>query len=69
MRSSFAEFKRQQHELRAKANEAVKKEIGPFNFEYDDDIESEVLDSKQVYSDLKELNMILGRTKGKNSPQ
>jgi len=35
--------------------------IGPFSFDYDDDIESEVLTSEQVYRDLKELDDILGK--------
>lgn len=37
------------------------KNIGPFSFDYDDDIESEVLTSEQVYRDLKELDDILGK--------
>lgn len=63
VRTSFADFKRIQVELKRKAIEASDKQIGPFNFEYDDDIESEVLFSDQVYSDLKELDEILGRSK------
>ena len=35
--------------------------IGPFNFDYDDACESDVLHSDQVYKDLKELEKILGK--------
>ncbi len=37
------------------------KQIGPFSFDYDDDCESDVLYSEQVYKDLKELDDILGK--------
>ena len=37
------------------------KQIGPFSFDYDDDCESDVLYSEQVYQDLKELDDILGK--------
>jgi hypothetical protein len=52
---TYDEFERQQAEAARKATEQVYQRIGPFSFDYDDDIESEVLDSKQVYDDLKEL--------------
>lgn len=42
--------------------EERERKIGPFKFDYDDDIESEVLYSEQVYKDLKELDDILGKT-------
>ena len=41
--------------------------IGPFSFDYDDDIESEVLTSEQVYRDLKELDDILGKNDANKS--
>lgn len=40
----------------AKINE---KKIGPFSFDIDDDIDTEVLTNEQVYDDLKELEDIL----------
>jgi hypothetical protein len=33
--------------------------IGPFSFDIDDDIDTEVLNNEQVYDDLKELKDIL----------
>ena len=33
--------------------------IGPFSFDIDDDIDTEVLNNEQVYDDLKELEDIL----------
>lgn len=44
-------------------NEKAKQDrnIGPFAFDFDDDIESEVLTSEQVYRDLKDLDDILGK--------
>lgn len=33
--------------------------IGPFSFDIDDDIDTEVLNNEQVYDDLKELDDIL----------
>lgn len=36
--------------------------IGPFKFDYDDDIESDILVPGQVYDDLKELDKILKKT-------
>lgn len=41
-----------------KAKHATKK-IGPFSFDIDDDIDTEVLTNEQVYDDLKELEDIL----------
>ena len=41
--------------------------IGAFSFDYDDDIESEVLTSEQVYRDLKELDDILGKNDSSKS--
>jgi len=52
---TYDEFERQQAEVARKATEQVHQRVGPFSFDYDDDIESEVLDSKQVYDELKEL--------------
>lgn len=50
---------------RAKAQQD--KKIGPFNFDYDDDIESEVLIPEQVYKDLRELDQMMGKTLQKGS--
>ena len=33
--------------------------IGPFSFDIDDEIDTEILTSEEVYNDLKELNDIL----------
>jgi hypothetical protein len=44
-----------------KAQAEFDKQIGPFSFDYDDDCESDVLYSEQVYKDLKELDDILGK--------
>jgi len=41
-------------EMRANA-----RKIGPFSFDIDDDIDTEVLTNEQVYDDLKELEDIL----------
>jgi hypothetical protein len=42
-RISFEQFQSQQKDLRQRAYESQQRQIGPFNFSYDDDIESEVL--------------------------
>jgi uncharacterized radical SAM superfamily protein len=44
-------------ELEAAKDRARK--IGPFSFDIDDDIDTEVLNNEQVYDDLKELEDIL----------
>jgi hypothetical protein len=38
---------------------ANSRRIGPFSFDIDDDIDTEVLNNEQVYDDLKELDDIL----------
>ena len=50
-----------QAELMQNERDKQERNIGPFAFDYDDDIESEVLTSEQVYRDLKELDDILGK--------
>jgi hypothetical protein len=50
-----------QAELMQHEKDKQDRNIGPFAFDYDDDIESEVLTSEQVYRDLKELDDILGK--------
>jgi len=35
------------------------RKIGPFSFDIDDDIDTEILTNEQVYDDLKELQDIL----------
>lgn len=40
-------------------NAANARRIGPFSFDIDDDIDTEVLNNEQVYDDLKELDDIL----------
>lgn len=69
-RQSTQNFAAMQAELMRHQQEKAERDIGPFAFDYDDDIESEVLTSEQVYRDLKELDDILGkndalRTEGK----
>ena len=54
-RIEYSDYQRVQQEIHAKHLAERKKRIGPFNFEYDDDIEAEVLHSDEVYKDLKEL--------------
>jgi len=46
------------------ADEAAKyqsRKIGPFSFDIDDEIDTEVLTSEEVYKDLKELEVILDK--------
>ena len=50
-----------QAELMQHQKDKKDRNIGPFAFDFDDDIESEVLTSEQVYRDLKELDDILGK--------
>ena len=49
------------------AKEEARK-IGPFSFDIDDDIDTEVLDNEQVYDDLKELEDILDEQQSQNPP-
>ena len=37
------------------------RKIGPFSFDIDDEIDTEVLTSEEVYKDLKELEVILDK--------
>ena len=59
--SLLKDFSAMQAELMQSEKEKQDRNIGPFAFDYDDDIESEVLTSEQVYRDLKELDDILGK--------
>lgn len=56
-------------EQRFKIQEQQAKKIGPFYFDYDDDIEAEVLQPKQVYDDLMALDEILNRNQGDKNAQ
>jgi len=39
----------------------VNRRIGPFSFDIDDEIDTEILPSQEVYDDLKELEKILDK--------
>jgi hypothetical protein len=41
------------------------RKIGPFSFDIDDEIDTEVLTSEEVYKDLKELEVILDKESDK----
>lgn len=41
------------------------RKIGPFSFDIDDEIDTEVLTSEEVYKDLKELEVILDKDSDK----
>lgn len=43
----------------------AKERIGPFSFDIDDEIDTEILTSEEVYKDLKELEKILDKDKDK----
>lgn len=38
-----------------------KRKIGPFSFDIDDEIDTEILTSEEVYKDLRELEDILAK--------
>ena len=41
------------------------RKIGPFSFDIDDEIDTEILTSDEVYKDLKELESILDKDQDK----
>ena len=59
-------FSHQKISEEEKARMAAKK-IGPFSFDIDDDIDTEVLTNEQVYDDLKELEDILDQGQDMNA--
>lgn len=59
-------FSHQNMSEEEKAKMAAKK-IGPFSFDIDDDIDTEVLTNEQVYDDLKELEDILDQGQDMNA--
>ena len=65
-RMTFAQYREQQAERKTKAEEQQENLIGPFDFGYDDACESDVLNSAQVYQDLKNLEKILGEFKSQS---
>jgi hypothetical protein len=52
VRTSFAEFQRQQQELVDKVMEQRRQQIGPFNFKYNNDIEATEMDESEICTDL-----------------
>jgi hypothetical protein len=47
------------HEVDEEEARLAARKIGPFSFDIDDDIDTEILTNEQVYDDLKELQDIL----------
>lgn len=45
--------------------QANNRKIGPFSFDIDDEIDTEILTSDEVYKDLKELESILDKDQDK----
>lgn len=56
------ELSQEQQELEEEeASKYQSRKIGPFSFDIDDEIDTEVLTSEEVYKDLKELEVILDK--------
>ncbi len=51
-KTSFADYKQMQDDLKKKAAEQQARQVGPFKFRYEDEIESEVLDTDSESSIL-----------------